>query len=102
MVVIQRNIILFQQVRGQLRRTKIFSSIVPLIPGSIEARVLDTDRVVIIPAITNMEGNIFLMKHLIHRAIGIDDVVNAVSAFDILEDTQTGVERSLNVMNIHI
>src|SRR5579862_2570727 len=72
-VVIQRQVVLFEQVGDQLGGREILCSIVPLPTSSSIACMFYTDGMLIIPVVTGMISNVLFVEHLIDGAIAIDD-----------------------------
>jgi hypothetical protein len=92
-IMVHWNVIFIRQIGNQLSRPQIFCCVIPEKASCIKACMLDADRMLIVPEVAYVEGDIFFVEQLIHCPIGIDDVVDAHTTIHILESIDA-IQRS--------
>src|SRR5579863_981713 len=99
MLVVERDVVLGQQVGDQLRGAEILGRVIPLVTGGIDADVLDTDGPLVVPEIPVLEGDVLLVQALVDRAVGVHHVVDADPVALIPERGDGVIQVLLGVVN---
>src|SRR5579885_3010599 len=100
--MIQRKMILLEQVSGQLGRGQVFRGVVPLEASGIKTGMLNAYRVLVVPEVARVKGNIFLVYDLIHGAVAIHNILDADAAIDVLEYVECILCRALDIVDDHL
>src|SRR5689334_19123409 len=100
--MIERNIVLLEQVSGQLGRGQILRRVIPLEASGVKTGMLNAYRMLIIPEVARVEGDILLMHYLVYRAIAINDIVDADAAVGVLEHVERILSCALDIVDHHL
>src|SRR5215472_6725225 len=99
MLVVERDVVLGQQVGDQLGGAEVFGRVVPLIAGGVHTDVLDADGPLVVPEVSFLEGDVLLVQALVNRAVGVHHVVDADPVALVPERSDGVIQGLLGVLD---
>src|SRR5258707_597838 len=99
LLVVERQVVLFEQVRDQFRRSQVLAGIIPAVAGRIHPGMFDADRMLVVPVVAGVIGNVLLVYNLVDSPITVDNIVDTGDVFDILENAERFLGRALDIVN---